>query len=324
MTYPAWLMKTALTVAFAFPALASAADPYPQKPITMVVPQAAGGGNDVIGRIVAADLSQRLGQQVVIENRAGAGGNVGTQHVAKAAPDGYTLLMTINSTQAINPALYKKAGFDPVKDFEPVGLVASVPNVLVAHPSFPPKTVSELIALAKAQPLSVRAGSAGNGTIPHLALSMLNSAAGIQIEHIPYKGIAPALTDVMGNQIPLTFASLPSALPHIRAGKLKALAITSARPSAVATDIPPLADTIPGYSADLWVGLFAVKGTPQPVIQKLEQALQQSLADKTVRDKLLAQGAEILATTPQQTAKILADDLVKWAKIVRESGATVD
>jgi tripartite-type tricarboxylate transporter receptor subunit TctC len=290
----------------------------------MIVPQAPGGTNDIVARLMAADLSQRLGQQFVVENRPGAGGNIGTQYAAHAQPDGYTVLMTISSTQAINPSLYKRVPFDPVKDFEPVALVASVPNVLVTNPAFPIKSMPELIASAKAKPNEYRFASAGNGTLNHLLGEMLNAMAGIQLEHVPYKGVAPAINDVLGNQVPMAFASLPSALQHIKAGKLRALGVSSAKRSPVAPDIPAIGETVPGYSGDLWVGLFAVKGTPPEVIQKLAQAVKQSLADKTMREKLAAQGAEVLDTTPQQTAAILKDDIGKWARIVKASGAKID
>jgi tripartite-type tricarboxylate transporter receptor subunit TctC len=314
----------AMSFAIGSAGTAVAADPYPSRPVTMIVPQAPGGTNDIVARLIAADLSQRLGQQFIVENRPGAGGNVGTQYAARAQPDGYTILMTISSTQAINPSLYKRIPFDPIKDFEPVALVASVPNVLVVNPAFPHKTLPDLIASAKAKPNEYRFASAGNGTLNHLLGEMLNSMAGIQLEHIPYKGVAPALNDVLGNQVPMAFASLPSALPHLKTGKLRALGISSIRRSAVAPDIPTISETLPGYSGDLWVGLFTVKGTPREVTQKLSQAVQQSLNDKVTREKLAAQGAEILNATPQQFSAILVEDLAKWAKIVKTSGATVD
>jgi tripartite-type tricarboxylate transporter receptor subunit TctC len=326
MKKPVRVLQTAL-IALSMAAgagVAIAADPYPSKPVMMIVPQAPGGTNDIVARLIAADLSQRLGQSFIVDNRPGAGGNIGTQYAARAKPDGYTILMTISSTQAINPALYKQIPFDPIKDFEPIGLVASVPNVLVANPAFPQKTLPELIAAAKAKPNEYRFASAGNGTLNHLLGEMLNSMAGIQLEHVPYKGVAPALNDVLGNQVPMAFASLPSALQHIKAGKLRALGVSSAKRSLVAPDIPAIGETVPGYSGDLWVGLFAVKDTPPEVIQKLSQAVQQSLADKTVREKLAAQGAEVLSATPSQFAAILKDDIVKWEKIVKASGAKVD
>lgn len=300
------------------------AEPYPAKPIQMVVPQAPGGTNDIVARLVAADLSQRLGQQVVVENRPGAGGNIGTQYAARATPDGYTLLMTISSTQAINPSLYRQVPFDPVKDFEPIAPVASVPNVLVVNPAFPARSMAELISMAKARPDYYRFASAGNGTLNHLLGEMLNSMAGIKLEHVPYKGVAPALNDVLGNQVPMAFASLPSVLPHIKAGKVRALGVSSARRSPFAPDIPAIGETVPGYSGDLWVGLFAVKGTPREVTQKLAQTLHAALADKALRDKLAAQGAEVLDGTPQQFSALLKSDMDKWAKIVKSSGAQVD
>ncbi|MGO4153288.1 Bug family tripartite tricarboxylate transporter substrate binding protein [Cupriavidus sp. YAF13] len=303
---------------------AAQAETYPAKPIQMIVPQAPGGTNDIVARLVAADLSQRLGQQVVVENRPGAGGNIGTQTAARAAPDGYTLLMTISSTQAINPSLYRQVPFDPVRDFEPISPVASVPNVLVANPAFPARTLPELISMAKAKPDYYRFASAGNGTLNHLLGEMLNSMAGIKLEHVPYKGVAPAINDVLGNQVPLAFASLPSVLAHIKAGKVRALGVSSAKRSPFAPDIPAIGETVPGYSGDLWVGLFAVKGTPKEVTQKLAQTMQAALADKTLRDKLAAQGAEVLSGTPTQFAAMLKTDLDKWAVIVKKSGAQVD
>ncbi|WP_422648589.1 LacI family transcriptional regulator [Cupriavidus sp. H18C1] len=300
------------------------ADNWPSKPIQMIVPQAPGGTNDIVARLVAADLSQRLGQQVVVENRPGAGGNIGTQFAARATPNGYTLLMTISSTQAINPSLYRQVPFDPIKDFEPIALVATVPNVLVVNPAFPAKTLPELLAMAKARPGQYRFASAGNGTLNHLLGEMLNSMAGIQLEHVPYKGVAPALNDVLGNQVPMAFASLPSVLPHIKAGKVRALGVSSAKRSPFAPDIPAIGETVPGYSGDLWVGLFAVKGTPKEITQKLAQTMQAALADPALREKLGAQGAEALSATPQQFATQLKGDIDKWARIVKASGAQVD
>jgi len=300
------------------------ADTYPSKPIQMIVPQAPGGTNDIVARLVAADLSQRLGQQVVVENRPGAGGNIGTQAAARATADGYTLLMTISSTQAINPSLYRQSPSDPIKDFEPIAPVATVPNVLVVNPAFPAKSMAELITMAKAKPDFYRYASAGNGTLNHLLGEMLNSMAGIKLEHVPYKGVAPALNDVLGNQVPMAFASLPSVLAHIKAGKVRALGVSSAKRSPFAPDIPAISETVPGYSGDLWVGLFAVRGTPKAVTEKLAKTLQAALADAPLRDKLAAQGAEVLTATPQQFSTMLRADIDKWGKIVKASGAQVD
>lgn len=302
---------------------------YPSRPIVLVVPQAAGGTNDIVGRVVGQKLGEMLGGSVVVENRPGAGGNIGTQAVAKAPKDGYTLLMTISSSQAINPALYKNPGFDPVKDFRPVSLIGAVPNVLLVHPSFPAKNVAELLALAKAQPGHYQYASAGNGTLNHLLGEMLNNMAGVSLQHVPYKGVAPAINDVLGGQLPMLFASLPSALSHIQAGKLRALAVSGPARSPVLPDVPALAETVPGYNGTLWIGLFAPAGVPPEVLMRLQDGMAKALAAKDLRATLEKQGVE-LAGTPErpvsaaQFAALLEEDIVKWARIVKSSGAAVD
>lgn len=302
---------------------------YPARAITMIVPQAAGGTNDIVGRVVSAKLAEVLGGAVVVENRVGAGGNVGTQAAAKAAKDGYTLLMTISSSQAINPALYKEPGFDPVKDFKPVSLIGAVPNVLLANPSFPAKGVAELLAMAKAKPGELQYASAGNGTLNHLLGAMLASMGGVDIQHVPYKGVAPAMNDVLGGQLPLVFASLPSSIGHIKAGKLRALAVSGDARSPVLPDVPTVAETIPGYSGTLWIGLFAPAGVPADILATLEKAMARVLAAKDLREKLEQSGVEMAApadkpVTPAQFARILDEDIAKWARIVKASGATVN
>ena len=302
---------------------------YPSRPIVMIVPQAAGGTNDIVGRVVSQKLAEKLGGSAVVENKPGAGGNIGTQAVAKAPKDGYTLLMTISSSQAINPALYKAPGFDPVADFQPVALVGAVPNVLLAHPAFPAKTVPELLALAKAQPGQLQYASAGNGTLNHLLGEMLNQMAGIELQHVPYKGVAPALNDVLGGQLPLLFGSLPSTLSHIKSGKLRALAVSSAQRSPVLPDVPALGEFVPGYNGTLWIGLFAPAGVPKDVQDRLQEGMRQAMADKEMRDKLEAQGVELAGTTDKpvmgaEFAAILKQDIAKWARIVKTSGATIN
>jgi len=266
---------------------------------------------------------------VVVENRPGAGGNIGTQAVAKAPRDGHTLLMTISSSQAINPALYRKPGFDPVKDFRPIGLIGSVPNVLLAHPGFAAKSVPELIAMARGRPDEFRYASAGNGTLNHLLGEMLNSMAGIQLQHVPYKGVAPALNDVLGGQVPLLFGSLPSTLPHIQAGRLRALAVSGAARSPLLPDVPTIGETVPGYNGTLWVGLFAPEGVPAPVLAQLQDGMARALAAGDLRGKLEASGVELAGPAdrpvpPAQMAALLREDIAKWARIVKASGASLD
>ena len=319
-----WVVM-AITFGVAWCQWASAQPSYPSRPILMVVPQTAGGTNDIVGRLVSQKLSEVLGSPVAVENRPGAGGNIGTQFVGKSAKDGYTLLMTISSSQAINPALYKNPGFDPVKDFKPLALIGAVPNVLLAHPDFPAKSVRDLISLAKQKPGHYQYASAGNGTLNHLLGEMLNTMAGIELQHVPYKGVAPALNDVLGGQLPLVFASLPSSLSHIKAGKLKPLAVSSARRSPTLPDVPALSEFVPGYSGTLWIGLFAPAGTPHEVLSKLEEGMTKALATKDLRDKLELQGVELAPpTTPDQFAKLLNEDIARWSQIVKTSGASID
>ncbi len=302
---------------------AHAAD-YPTKPVTMIVPQATGGTNDVVARIVAQKLGEALGGSVVVDNRPGAGGNIGTVAAARAAKDGYTLLMTISSAQAINPALYKAPGFDPVKDFAPVALVGAVPNVLVVHPSFPAKTLDDFLKLVKSKPGTFQYASAGNGTLNHLLGEMLKTTAGIDMQHIPYKGVAPALNDLIGGQVPIAFASLPSVLAHLKSGRLVALGVSSPKRSPALPDVPAIGEKVPGYSGTLWVGLFVPRGVPADVETRLQQAMSKALADDKTKELLVQQGVELATATPAQFATLLQEDIARWAKIVKASGATVD
>jgi tripartite-type tricarboxylate transporter receptor subunit TctC len=305
-------------------AIAQTTDAWPSKAITLVVPQAAGGANDTVARAFAQKLSQQLGQPVVVENRPGAGGNVGTALVARAPKDGYTFMLTAQSAQTINPVLYKKTGFDPIKDFEPVMVVATAPYVLVTNTSFAPKTLKELVALAKPQPGKLNYASAGNGTLNHLLGEMFNKSAGIDLVHIPYKSASAAATDVVGGQVPLTFGSFPGVMPFVKAGQLRVIGVATEKRTSLAPDLPTLAETIPGLHANSWYGMFAPAGTSKEIIQKLYSASSKVLADKDLIDRLAGQGAEVAPSTPEQLTKLLADDLVKWAKIVKDSGATID
>lgn len=297
---------------------------WPSRTIQMVVPQAPGGTNDAVGRILAQKLSEKLGQSVVVDNRPGAGGNIGTVHAAQQPRDGHTLLLTISSAQAINPWLYKRTGFDPVKDFTPVAPVGVVPNVLVVHPSFPARTMREFVDAAKAQKPPYQYASAGNGSLNHLLGAMLNQAAGLSLGHVPYKGVAPALNDVLAGQIPMAFASLPSCIQHIKAGKLRALGVSSPRRSPYAPDIPAIAETLPGFSGELWVGLFVTAGTPDAIVRKLAQEVEAAVSAPDVIEKFATLGVEKLAGGPDALATMLRNDLAAWKPIVTASGASVD
>lgn len=297
---------------------------YPNRPITVIVPQATGGANDTIARIVTAKLSEVLGQQMVVENRPGAGGNIGTAASAKAKPDGYTLLLTTNSTQVINPWLYKSTGFDPLKDFTPVGLVASAGYVLVANAAFPANNVTELIAQAKANPGKINYASAGNGTLNHLIVEMFKQKVGIDMQHIPYKGASAAATDVASGQVPISVQSAPSSLGLISSGKIKALAVTNEKRIGALPNTPSISETIPGFGSTPWYGILAPAGTPAAIVNKLNAAIKTALADKAVQERLLKQGCEPMEATPQQFATLLKDDLANWQKIVKDSGARVD
>jgi tripartite-type tricarboxylate transporter receptor subunit TctC len=288
------------------------------------VPQAVGGTNDIVGRLIAQKLGEVMGASVIVENRPGAGGNIGTVAVAKAPKDGYTLLMTISSAQAINPAVYKNPGFDPVKDFTPLSMIGAVPNVLVVNPAFPAKTLADFLKLVKAEPGKYPYASAGNGTLNHLLGEMLNSMAGVKLQHIPYKGVAPAMTDVIGGQVPMAFASLPSVLQHLKAGRLIAIGVSSPNRSPVLPDVPAIGEQVPGYSGTLWVGLFGVRGVSADVEARLMEAMKKVLAAPDTQEKLQAQGVELASATPAQFAVLLQEDIARWARIVKESGATID
>jgi len=303
--------------------LAAQAQAFPTKAITIIVPFSAGGTTDILARVLGQFISKDLGQPVIIDNRAGAGGNIGTQLVARAAPDGYTILMGTVGTHAINQSLYPKLAFDPIKDFAPLTRVALVPNLLVANPAQPFKTVKELMAYAKANPGKVTFGSSGSGTSIHLSGELFKQMAGVDIQHVAYKGSAPAVNDLLGNHIAIMFDNMPSAISHVKAGKLRPLAVTTAQRSPALPDVPTIAEAgVPGYEATSWFGLLAPAKTPAPVVAKLNAAILKALADPDVKKKLLEQGAEPAGETPAQFAAFIASETVKWGKIVKQSGAT--
>ena len=278
-----------------------------------------------MSRAVAEKISQRLGQPFVVDNRAGAGGNIGAQFAAKAPADGYTLFMGTVGTHAINQSLYRKLPFDPVKDFAPLTRVAMVPNLLVANPAKPYKNVKELIAHAKANPGKVNFGSSGSGSSIHLSGELFKSMAKVDMVHVPYKGSAPAVTDLLGGQIDVMFDNMPSAIQHVRNGRLRPLAVTTAKRSPELPDVPTVAEAgVPGYEATSWFGMFAPAATPAPVVARLNGALVKVLADPEVKKKLAEQGAEPYSEKPEQFAEFIRKETAKWSKVVKESGATAD
>ncbi|QJY34312.1 tripartite tricarboxylate transporter substrate binding protein [Diaphorobacter sp. JS3050] len=318
------LASLAVAAAGALP-LGALAQNFPTKPITIIVPFSAGGTTDILARIVGQGLTTELGQSVVVDNKPGAGGNIGGSLAAKAAADGYTLFMGTVGTHAINQSLYKKMPFDPVKDFAPLSRVATVPNLLVAHPSQPFKTVKEMIAYAKANPGKITFGSPGSGASPHVSGELFKSMTGTDLLHIPYKGSAPAMTDLLGGQTSVMFDNMPSAIQHVRSGKLRPIAVTTAKRSPELPDVPTIAEAgVPGYEATSWFGMFAPAGTPKPVLDKLHAALIKVLNQADVKKKIAEQGGDVVAETPDQFAAFIKAESVKWGKVVKESGATAD
>ncbi|WP_373378592.1 Bug family tripartite tricarboxylate transporter substrate binding protein [Cupriavidus nantongensis] len=322
------LLSASLGALASQPALA--ADPYPARPIRLVVPFAAGGTTDILARAVAAELGKLPGWNVVVDNKPGAGGNIGADIVAKAAPDGYTLLMGTVGTHGINQSLYGKLPFDPIKDFAPITEVAAVPNVLVLNPAFAQQnkidSVKDLIAYARANPGKINMASSGNGTSIHLAGELFKTQTRTFMVHFPYKGSGPALTDLAGGTMQVMFDNLPSSMALIKSGKLKALAVTSARPSPALPGVPTIAQAagLPQYEASSWFGILAPAGTPPDVIQRIQQEVAKALGAPAVRERLQAQGAEPIGNTPEQFAAFIRAETAKWAKVVKDSGAKVD
>lgn len=310
-------------------ALASAgasAQNYPAKPIRLVVPYPAGGPLDIMARAIGQKLTEAWKQPVVVDNRAGAGGNIGADLVAKSAPDGYTLLMGAVATHAINPTLYSKIPYDPVRDFAPVALVAQVPNILVVNPAVPAKTVQELIELARAKPGYLNFGSGSTGSTGHLAGELFKTMAGVQMVHIPYKGAAPALADLLAGQVQLMFDNLANSLPNVKAGKLRALAVTTLARSPAMPDLPTIAESgLPGFDLTTWFGLLVPAGTPPEIVAKLNAEVVRALNANDMRERLEKMGAEPPANnTPEHFAAFIRAEAAKYAKVVKESGAKVD
>jgi tripartite-type tricarboxylate transporter receptor subunit TctC len=294
---------------------------YPVKPIRLIVPLTAGGPTDILARIIAVPLAEPLGQQVIVDNRPGAGGNIGAELAAKSPADGYTLFMGTSGPLSINSSLYPKLAFDPIRDFAPVILAASAPFIVIVHPSVPANSMKELIALAKAKPGQLNYGSVP-GSASHLSTELFKMTAGVNIVHIPYKGAAPATTDVMAGQIQLSFASTPGSLPVVKAGKVKALGVTSARRIAKLPDVPTVAEAaLPGYEASVWYGVVAPAGTPRSIVQRLNTEIARIVADPAQRERMLAGDFEPTTSTPEQFAAFIKSETAKWGKVVKASGA---
>lgn len=300
------------------------AQSYPAKTITIVVPHGAGGANDAVARPFANKLGANLGQSAIVENRPGAGGNIGTSAVARGARDGYTLLLTVGSSHTINPSLYKSPGFDPIKDFEPISLVGTAPYVLVVNPSLPVKTVQDLVVLAKSQPGKIHMASAGNGTLDHLLGEMFKSAAKVDLVHVPYKGAAAANTDMVSGQVGVTFTSWPSVMSFVNSGKLRLIAVASSTRSPLLPNIPTINETVPGVAALSWYGLLAPAGTPPEIVAKLRAETARVVNDSQFQETLKSQGAEASTVPSSQFPEIIKADLLKWAGIVKQTGAHID
>jgi len=302
--------------------LAQAAD-YPTRPVKWVVPYPPAGTTDVLARIIAQWLTEKLGQPFVIENKPGAGNNLGTESVVKAAPDGYTMLL-VNPANGINATLYKDLSFNVIRDIAPVAGIVRTPNVMEVTPSFPAKTVAEFIAYCKANPGKINMASSGSGTSVHLSGELFKSMTGCQMLHVPYKGAGPALTDLMGGQVDVIFDNLPSSIGHIKGGKIRALAVTSAERDPSLPDVPTVAETVPGYEATAWFGIGMPKGTPKDIIEKVNAEVNRALADTKMRARLAELGGKPIAGTPEDFGKVIAAETAKWEKVVISSGAKVE
>ena len=305
-------------------ATAAGAAGYPDHPVRMIVPFTPAGATDMLARLVGERLGAKLGQSVVIDNRAGAGGNVGAEIAARAAPDGYTLLMGPASVYAISATLYPRLGYDLAKDLTPVSLVANVPHVLLVNNDLPVKSVPELIQFAKKKPGELNIASQGSGTVSHLEAELLKHMAGIEMLHVPYRGSAPAILDLIGGRVHVMFDSIASALPHIRAGKLRAIAVASNTRSSLLPNMPTVAESLPGYSAHSWLGIFVPAGTPQSIVQRLQRDLVAAIDEPKTQARLVEAGFEPKSSTQEDFAKLVRDEMEKWRPVVKMSGATPD
>lgn len=318
-------LSTMLCTAAALAAFSAAAyaQSYPSKPIRMVVPFAAGGPTDVYARSVGQELSRILGQPVIVDNKPGAGGNLGADFVAKSAPDGYNIVLGAVGAFAVNMTLYPKMPYDVLRDFAPVSLIAIVPMMLVVNPALPVKTPRDLVELAKARPGQLTYGSAGNGTSVHMSTEMFKALTGIDMVHVPYKGVAPAMTDLIGGQLQLMFSDATSAIPHAKSGKVRPVAVT--KRIEVMPEIPTFAELgYAGYDPTVWYGVFAPAGTPRDIVVKLNGAIAKALQAPEVRERLISQGANPVSNSPEEFTAFVRDEIARWGKVVKASGARVD
>lgn len=322
----AWTLKvTSVLMGLCAPLVVTAQSNYPSRPVTVVVTMAPGGTTDIVGRLVAQKLQERMGGSFVVENKAGAGGNIGSVAVSKSAPDGHTLMVQLSSTQVINPALYKSTGFDPIKDFVPISPLVKVPYALIVNPKSDVQSVAALLAKAKAagdKPMQY--ASAGSGTPNHLLGELLGTMAGVPFTHIPYKGAAPATQAVAAGEVPFAFVALPTTMGQIKSGLVRAIGVSSTEPLSVLPDVPPIARTVPRFSGDAWVGLFAPAGTPAAIVDRLNNEVRQVMASADVKERLGASGATPFTLSSADFLQLIRTELPLWADVVKRSGATVD
>jgi tripartite-type tricarboxylate transporter receptor subunit TctC len=314
-----------ILIAAALTAGGALAQQYPSKPIRLIVPFTPGGSTDIVARIAGQKLGEALGAQVLIDNRPGAGGNIGVELAAKSAPDGYTLVMGHIGTFAVNPALYARLPYDPIRDFAPISLVAMVPNMLVVHPSLPVKSVKELIALSRSRPEQLNYGSSGAGGTPYLAVEYFKLMAKVDIVHIPYKGAAPMIIDLIGGQLSLTITGIPPLLPHVKAGKLKALAVATSKRLPLLPELPTIAEAaLPGYEATSWYGVLAPAATPKEIITRLNTEIVKAIARPDVAERLSGEGAEPATSTPERFGAFIKSEIVRWGRVIKAAGVTAE
>jgi len=322
MSYSRYVLAM-ITVASGFADCALAQN-YPHKPIRLVLPYPPGGGTDIIARPLAQRLTEGLGQQVVVDNRGGAGGNLGMEFAAKAPPDGYTIVFALTAQWAVNPSLYAKLPYDPVRDFTPITLLGTAPYLLVVHPALPAKSVKDLIALAKSKPAQLSFSSSGNGSGAHLAGAMLNAMAGIKTTHIPYKGAGQAMPDLIAGQVQFSYVTYTAAGPFLRTGRLRALGVTTARRSSALSDLPAISEAVPGYDSAVWYGVAAPAGTPADIIARLNAEILRALKQPELNQRLTTEAFEPIVSTPEFFGSYIKSEIARWAKVVKDSAAQVD